>query len=210
MDRIYNLAIVDDHPIVIEGLKILLSNIETIKIVECFSSGKNLFEYYDLDKLDILLLDIFLPDSNGIDICLKIKKQYPKIIILAMSSQSERSIIFQMIKNGANGYLLKSASLDEFRNCINNAIRGQLAFSNEVLGIIDQPNLSDLKTIPRLTLREREILQLIKKGKSTQEIADTLFLSFLTIQTHRRNMLIKFQVKNIIELMNFVSENGLL
>lgn len=210
MEKKYNLAIVDDHPIVIEGLKILLSNIETIKVVECFNRGKSLFEYYDLDKLDILLLDIFLPDSNGIDICLKVKKQYPKIIILAMSSQSERSIIFQMIKNGANGYLLKSASLDEFRNCINNAIRGQLAFSNEVLIIIDQPNLSDLKTIPRLTLREREILQLIKKGKSTQEIADTLFLSFLTIQTHRRNMLIKFQVKNIIELMNFVSENGLL
>lgn len=210
MNKKYNFAIVDDHPIVIEGLKILLSNIETIRIVECFNSGKGLFEYYDLDKLDILLLDIFLPDSNGIDICLKIKKQYPKIIILAMSSQSERSIIFQMIKNGANGYLLKSASLDEFRNCINNATRGLLAFSNEVLEIISQPNLSDLKTIPRLTLREREILQLIKKGKSTQEIADILFLSFLTIQTHRRNMLIKFQVKNIIELMNFVSENGLL
>lgn len=210
MNKIYNFAIVDDHPIVIEGLKILLSNIETIKVVECFHSGKSLFEYYDLDKLDILLLDIFLPDSNGIDICLKIKKQYPKIIILAMSSQSERSIIFQMIKNGANGYLIKSASLDEFRNCINTATRGQLAFSNEVLEIISQPNLSDLKTIPRLTLREREILQLLKKGKSTQEIADTLFLSFLTIQTHRRNMLIKFQVKNIIELMNFVSENGLL
>lgn len=210
MNKIYKLAIVDDHPIVIEGLKILLSNIETIKVVECFNSGKSLFEYYDLDKLDILLLDIFLADSNGIDICLKIKKQYPKIIILAMSSQSERSIIFQMIKNGANGYLLKSASLEEFRNCINKVTRGQLVFSNEVSEIISQPNISDLKTIPRLTLREREILQLLKKGKSTQEIADTLFLSFLTIQTHRRNMLIKFQVKNIIELMNFVSENGLL
>jgi len=210
MNKIYNLAIVDDHPIVIEGLKILLSNIESIKVVECFNSGKSLFEYYDLDKLDILLLDIFLPDSNGIDICLKVKKQYPKIIVLAMSSQSERSIIFQMIKNGASGYLLKSASLDEFRDCINKSTKGQMAFSNEVLIIIDQPNLGDLKTIPRLTLREREILQLIKKGKSTQEIADTLFLSFLTIQTHRRNMLIKFQVKNIIELMNFVSENGLL
>lgn len=210
MNKIYKIAILDDHPIVIEGLKILLSNIETVEVVDCFNTGKSIFEYYDLDKLDILLLDIFLPDTNGIDICLKIKKQYPKIIILAMSSQSERSIIFQMIKNGANGYLLKSASLDEFRTCINNATRGQLAFSNEVLGIINQPNLGDLKTIPRLTLREREILQLIKKGKSTQEIADALFLSFLTIQTHRRNMLIKFQVKNIIELMNYVSENGLL
>ena len=210
MNKIYNVGIVDDHPIVIEGLKILLSNIETVRVVECFTSGKSLFEYCNLVKLDILLLDIFLPDANGIDICLKIKKQYPKIIILAMSSQSERSIIFQMIKNGANGYLLKSASLDEFRTCITTSLRGQLAFSNEVLVLIDQPNLSDLKTIPRLTLREREILQLIKKGKSTQEIAAILFLSFLTIQTHRRNMLIKFQVKNIIELMNFVNENGLL
>ncbi|NHM07566.1 response regulator transcription factor [Flavobacterium sp. CYK-4] len=206
----YNIAIVDDHPIVIEGLKMLLSPIENISIDVCLNNGTSLFGYNDLSKLDVIFLDVFLPDINGIDLCLKIKKLYPKIVILAMSSQSERSIVMQMIKNGANGYLLKSASLEEFRNCIDLALAGKLAFCNEVQALINQTDINDLKAIPRLTVREKEILTLLKQGKSTQEISDTLFLSFLTVQTHRRNLLHKFQVKNLVELLNFVSDNGVL
>lgn len=206
----YNIAIVDDHPIVIEGLKMLLSPLENIAINVCLNNGTSLFGYNDLSKLDVIFLDVFLPDINGIDLCLKIKKLYPKIVILAMSSQSERSIVMQMIKNGANGYLLKSASLDEFRNCIDLALDGKLAFCNEVQALISQTDINDLKAIPRLTVREKEILTLLKQGKSTQEISDALFLSFLTVQTHRRNLLHKFQVKNLVELLNFVNENGVL
>lgn len=210
MTKTYNLIIVDDHPIVVEGLRMLLSQLKDIIISASFNSGSDFLAYPELNKINIVLLDIFLPDINGIDLCLKVKKLYPKITILAMSSQSERSIVTQIIKNGASGYLLKSATLEEFRECIQLALNGKLAFSNEVKEIVNKTTINDLKVIPRLTKREKEILILLSKGKSTQEISELLFLSFLTVQTHRRNLLNKFQVKNVVELLNYSSENGLL
>lgn len=206
----YNVVIIDDHPIVIEGLKNLLNGIEFITIKAAFHTGKSIFGYDGLKNIDIVFLDIFLSDSNGIDICLKLKKNHPDIIILAMSSQSERSIVMQMLHNGASGYLLKSASLDEFRQCILEAIEGKNTFCNQVKEIIEKISISDLKNVPRLTLREKEILELLREGKSTQEISDQLFLSFLTVQTHRRNLLNKYQAKNIVELLNIVKVNGLM
>jgi DNA-binding NarL/FixJ family response regulator len=205
----YKTIIVDDHPIVSEGLQVVFSQSKDVEIIRNFKTGSALLEYGGLAKVDIILLDIFLPDANGIDLCLKIKKSFPKIIILAMSSQAERSIVLQMIKNGANGYLLKSASLEEFKNCIQKAVEGELAFSNEVRGIVQKTNIHDLKTVPRLTRREKEILLLLADGKSTQEISDTLFLSYLTVQTHRRNLLNKCQARNLAELLKFAKENAL-
>lgn len=210
MNKIYHLAIVEDHPIVIEGLNTILSQIDNIHIVSCFKTGGELLNYQHLGKIDILLLDIFLPDTNGIDLCLRLKKLQPKMIVLAMSSQSERSIVLQSIRNGANGYLLKSATRDEFGTCIREAIDGKLTFSAEVRTIINKTEISDLRLIPRLTKREKEIVQLLIKGKSTQEISEALFLSFLTVQTHRRNLLNKYQVKNLVELINAVNTNSLL
>lgn len=210
MKKVYNAIIVDDHPIVVEGFKNLLSNIDYITIKATFNKGNSVFGYADLASIDIIFLDIFLSDNNGIDLCFKLKKSFPKLIILGISSQSERSIVMQMINNGANGYLLKSASLNEIKRCLKDAIDGKLAFCDEVTKIMNKLTINDFKTIPRLTLREKEILQLLKQGKSTQEISEELFLSYLTIQTHRRNLLSKFQVKNIIELINFVNDNGLL
>ncbi|WP_031456953.1 LuxR C-terminal-related transcriptional regulator [Flavobacterium chungangense] len=204
------IAILDDHPLIIEGLNLLFSKSEDYEVISGFTNSTSLFNFKKLNSIDILLLDVFLKDDNGIDVCLKVKKHNPKIIVLGMSSQSERSIVLQMIKNGANGYLLKSANLDEFIYCIKNAIEGKIVFSKEVETLMNIAHFSDLKSIPRLTQREKEILQLLIQGKSTQEISEILFLSFLTVQTHRRNMLNKFQVKNAVELINFVNQNGLL
>lgn len=204
------IAILDDHPLIIEGLNLLFSKSDNYEVVAGFTGSNNLFNYKKLNKIDVLLLDVFLKDDNGIDVCLKIKKKFPKMIVLGMSSQSERSIVLQMIKNGANGYLLKSANLDDFIYCIKNAIEGEIVFSKEVEVLMNKAQFSDLKSIPRLTLREKEILQLLIQGKSTQEISEILFLSFLTVQTHRRNLLNKFQVKNLVELINFVNQNALL
>jgi DNA-binding NarL/FixJ family response regulator len=210
MKKKYNVIIIDDHPIVIEGLKNLLSNLDFISIKATFSKGNSIFGFTDLASTDIIFLDIFLSDNNGIDICLRLKKLYPNLIILGMSSQSERSIVMQMIKNGANGYLLKSASLSEFKDCIFNALEGKPAFCDEVKEIVNRISIDDLKSIPRLTIREKEILNLLKDGKSTQEISDELFLSFLTVQTHRRNLLNKYQAKNIVELLNIIKINALM
>lgn len=210
MDKKLKIAILDDHPLIIEGLSLLFSKSNEYEVITGFKSSAELFEYNELKSIDILLLDVFLSDSNGIDVCLKITKNYPKIIVLGMSSQSERSIVLQMIKNGANGYLLKSASLDEFIYCIKNAINGTIVFSKEVEKLMNKANFNDLKSVPRLTRREKEILKLLIEGMSTQEISDKLFLSFLTTQTHRRNLLNKFQVKNVAELVSYALKNGLL
>lgn len=210
MNKIYNAIIVDDHPIVIEGLKNLLSTIDYINIKASFSKANSVFDYHDLPSVDIIFLDIFLSDNNGIDLCFKLKKSFPKIIILGISSQSERSIVLQMINNGANGYLLKSASIDEIKRCIKEALEGKLAFCDEVNKIMKKLTVNDLKYVPRLTQREKDILRMLKDGKSTKSISNELFLSQLTVQTHRRNLLAKFQVKNVVELLNFVDDNGLL
>ncbi|MDA6072431.1 response regulator transcription factor [Flavobacterium sp. AC] len=210
MDKVYKTVIVDDHPIVISGISGLLSDLETVEIVGKLESGVKLVDYIEENQVDLILMDIFLPVINGVDLCKTVKQKYPRIIIIGMSSQSERSLVMQFIQNGGNGYVLKSASFDEFKRCINKAIEGEIVFSDEVKTIISQPSSDGLDHIPSLSRREKDITLLLSKGKSTQEIADELFLSFLTVQTHRRNILQKYKTKNVAELMAFLLKNNLL
>ncbi len=206
----YKTVIVDDHPIVISGIAGLLSELDNIKIVEKFESGIALLDYIEDNNVDLILMDIFLPVINGVDLCKTIKQKHPKIVIIGMSSQSERSLVMQFIQNGGNGYILKNASFDEFKECIYKAIDGEIVFSEEVKTIISQPLSEDLERIPGLSRRERDIALLLSQGKSTQEIADDLFLSFLTVQTHRRNILQKYKMKNVAELIAFLLKNNML
>lgn len=203
------IIILDDHPLTIEGLLMLFSKNSDYEVVGCFKNSRDLFEYKNLNSANILLLNVLLAEENGIEICQRITKKYPKISVLGMSNQTERSIVIQMIKSGASGYVLKSASLEEFIYCTNNAANGVIVFSKEVESLLNQLQFSDLYAIPKLTRREKEILKLLIQGKSTQEISNELFLSFLTTQTHRRNLLNKFQVKNVAELVSFAIKNGL-
>lgn len=210
MMKTYKTVIVDDHPMVISGISSLISEFENIKIVQSFEFGNELIEYLNNNQVDLIIMDIFLPEINGIDLCKSVKKTFPHIIILGMSSQSERSLVMQFIQNGGNGYFLKNVSLNELKKCIYDAIEGEIVFSEEVKKIISNPQANDLKKIPKLSRREKDILILLAKGKSTQEIADELFISFLTVQTHRRNILNKYEVKNAAELINYVLKNKLL
>lgn len=123
----------------------LLSKTNEYEVVAGFNKSSDLFEYKNLNSIDVLLLDVFLIDENGIDICQKITKKYPRLTVLAMSSQAERSIVMQMLKSGCRGYLLKSASLNEFTYCIKNAINGTIVFSKEVEKLMSKIQFSDLK-----------------------------------------------------------------
>lgn len=204
------MVVVDDHPIVISGISGLLSDLENVEIIEKMQSGVALLDYMERNEVDLVLLDIFLPMITGIDLCKAIKQKFPQVVVIGMSSQSERSLVMQFIQNGGNGYILKSASFDEFKNCINKAIEGEIVFSDEVKIIVSQPLSEDLDTIPSLSRREKDIAILLSKGKQTQEIADELFLSFLTVQTHRRNILQKYKTKNVAELITLLLKNNLL
>lgn len=204
------LAVVDDHPIVIQGIVSLINNLENMHVVGSFQSGGALISFLNNNEIDIILLDIMLPDVNGIELCAQVKKLSPKTVVIAISNHTERSIIMQILQNGASGYILKNASVEELKNGIETALRGELAFSREVIEIIAKPSVNDLKGRPKFTKREKQILQLIAQGKTTAGIADELFLSPLTVETHRRNMMQKLAVKNSIELINIATEQLLI
>ncbi|MBO9561762.1 MAG: response regulator transcription factor [Niastella sp.] len=204
------LAIVDDHPIVIEGLLKLLDNKEHLKVAGYFTTGAGIIEFMKTHTLDIVLLDISLPDMNGMDLCKEIKILSPGTRVLILSNHSERSIIMQALQNGASGYLLKNASSAELTASIQEALSGQITFSKEVKEIIARPSANELKGIPQLTKREKEILHMISEGVTTAGIAEQLSLSPLTIETHRRNLLQKFEVKNVAALIKIAVQQGLI
>lgn len=204
------LAVVDDHPIVVQGIVSLLENLNDIEVVGSFYTGTDLLTFLKDTHLDMVLIDVMLPDINGIELCAEIKKTSPNTIVLAISNHTERSIIMKIIQNGASGYMLKNASVEELKDCMKNAMRGDIAFSKEVIEIIAKPSFNDLKGSPKFTKREKQILQYIAKGKTTSQIANELFLSPLTIETHRRNMMQKLDVKNAIELINTATERLLI
>ncbi|SFI84496.1 response regulator transcription factor [Myroides guanonis] len=203
-----NLAIVDDHPMILEGLKSLLQQ-ETNFQIFSFTKGSAVLDFIKENRIDVLLLDIVLSDGNGLDFCKIIKQQSPQTIVIGISNQAERSIIFRFLENGGNGYILKNADADEIIQCVENAINGGLALSKEVQEIMLRSSLNNFE-LPRLTKREHQILQAIALGNTSNEIAEKLFISVITVETHRRNLLQKFKAKNMIELVKIATENKLI
>lgn len=202
--------IVDDHPVVMEGLSSLLSGNESIEVAGCFTNGADAISFVEHNETDVALLDITLPDINGIDLCFAIKKIDAAIKIIAISNHNERSIILQMLQNGAGGYVLKNTSREVLVNSIMNALDGQLVLSPEVQAILAQPAPSDIKKIPNLTRREKEILKLIAEGLITSQMAEKLYISPLTVETHRRNLIQKFEVNNAAALISVAKDYGLI
>lgn len=194
-------ALVDDHPVLMEGLRSLLLNNMDVDIAGCFVNGEGILSYMESHNLDIVLLDIALPDINGIDLCQKIKKRSPGTSVLIFSNHSERSMVMQAIHNGASGYFLKNASLEELTNGIREALDGGIVFSREVKEIISRPSANELEGLPQLTRREKQVIKLLAEGKTSIKIAEELSVSSLTIDTHRRNLMQKFGVKNAAELI---------
>lgn len=203
-----NLAIVDDHPMVLEGLKSLLQQNEMFQIFS-FTKGTAVLDFILENRIDVLLLDIVLKDGNGLDFCKIIKKQSPNTLIIAISNQAERSIILRFLENGGSGYILKNADAKEIIQCIQDAINGKLALCKDVQEIIAKPSVINYE-IPRITKRELQILQAVSEGQTSAEIADKLFISVITVETHRRNLMQKFKAKNMIELVKIATENKLI
>lgn len=206
-DEKLNLVIVDDHPMVLEGLKSLLDQVGKFNLF-AFTKGTSALDFIQENKTDIVLLDIVLSDGSGLNFCQLIKQKSPKTIVIGISNQAERSIIFRFLENGGNGYILKNADANEIIHCIDNAIKGDLSLSKEVQGIMLRSSANNFE-LPRLTKREQQILKSISEGKTSAEIAEQLFISVITVETHRRNLLQKFKAKNMIELVKIATENKL-
>lgn len=204
-----NIVIVDDHPIVIEGLRMMLKSQPFFHVAGSFASGAETLRFIRSEMVDIVLLDITLPDSNGTELCREIKKISPNTSVIMFSNRSERSIIMQSIQNGASGYLLKNTSIDDLVIGIRGALSGDIVFCNETKQIISLPSQTNLP-VPRLTKREKQILQMVAQGKTSNVIAEELFLSPLTVDTHRKNLLQKFHAKNSTELISLAVQQRMI
>ncbi|MDE1193376.1 MAG: response regulator transcription factor [Arachidicoccus sp.] len=209
MDKI-NIAIVEDHQIVMEGLMMLLEKEPFIHIAGGFTDVDSFVADFKNLNLDIAIVDIMLGDKNGLDLCREIKKERPQINVIILSNMMEGSIVLQAIKNGASGYLIKNTSSDKLLQAINAVRSGEMYFSQEITKILAKVSTGTLSGIPSLTKRESEILQLISKGHTTPKIANLLFISPFTVETHRRNLMQKFNVRNMVELVMVAKENSFL
>lgn len=205
-----SVLIIDDHPMVIEGLKTLLSDNETVKVKTHFTNGKDTLHFLEKEIVDVILLDVNLPDINGVDMVKLILDKRATIKILGLSTYSEPSIINQMIKNGVKGYLLKNATSDELVSAISQVHDGNFYFGSEVQKILADSVSQESKNIPKLTRRETDVLRLIADGKTTNTIAEELFISPLTVETHRRNLMRKLEVSNAASLIKIAIEQKLI
>ena len=208
--NLIRIVVVDDHPLVIGGLKILLTHDPQIRIVASFTGGQAVLDFLETTAADVILLDVSLPDIGGAEVSQRIRTHYPATRVLGLSTYGEPSVVNRMMKHQANGYLLKSVTADELVRAIHQVHRGQSYFSAEVQQALDRAALKQNLDIPRLTRREKEIVRLVADGQTTQQIADRLFISPLTVETHRRNLMKKMNVSNAASLIKLVLDHAII
>ena len=201
-----NIAIVDDHSLFLEGLTSLLKDIENFNILITASSAKELLNQPNLAIIDVLISDISMPEIDGIALSQTIKKQFPSIKILILSMHEETQIIKALIKTKVDGYLFKNADKELLISAITSIAQGILFFSEEIKNKIlftnEVGSESTTKAIlPKLSTREKEVLDLIAKGLTINQIAETLFISQHTVVSHKQKLFYKFNVDKITSLI---------
>ncbi len=200
--------IVDDHYMVVEGIHSLLQNESDIDWLGHASNAATCLTFLQNNTPDVILMDINLPDKNGIDLCKEVKEKYPKIYILGLNTFNQQSFIEKMIANGASGYLLKNATQQELMEGIHTVINGNQYLSFDA-AVAVRKNDKDNEA-PIITRREKEVLELIANGLTNNEMAERLFISASTIDTHRKNLLTKFGAKNTASLVKIVMQYNIL
>lgn len=209
------IMVADDHRVFREGIVSILEHNDEIEVVAQARDGKEVLEKLSETAPDLILMDISMGSAGGIETTRMVKEQYPNVKILVLSMHSESSYIVKMLEAGASGYLLKDAGSRELINAIKAVAEGHSYFSSQVSAtLVGQLLEKGKKTAERkegipLTRREVEILKLIAGEYSNPEIAEKLFISIRTVDTHRRNLLEKLGVKNTAGLVKYAIKHGL-
>ncbi len=211
------ILIVDDHQIIIDGIKSLLAKMSNLAVVAEANNGKDAIEVLNKIKVDIVLLDIEMPGINGWDTAKIITSRFPHTKVIALTSYSEKAIIKKMLNAGASGYILKNIKKETLIEAITVVHRGERYFSTEISLALLKPSAEE--SIPQkqisssghsLSPREIEILKLIAAGLSNNEIGEKLFISHKTVNAHRENIMKKLNLHNIAGLVRFAIDNGLI
>ena len=206
--KMIRLVITDDHPVVRDGIEMVLANENNIELVAFVGDGTTLLETLDEIEADVILMDINMPGMNGIEATQLVKKKHPKIKVLCYSQYDEKRFVRQVLKRGANGYLLKNAAASELIQAIKTVHNGDIYLSEELPNVFDEkPRHKSRFMFPKLTSREKDVLNGICEEKNSQEIAESLLISHNTVETHRANILLKVGVKNTAGLVRWAVEN---
>src|SRR6478609_3384979 len=201
-----SIFIVDDHHMVIEGIRSLLQNEKNIEWAGHATNADSCMAFLKKQQPDIILMDINLPDKSGIDLCKEVRETYPSVFVIGLSTFNQQSFIQKMMDNGASGYVLKNATQEELTEAIETVIKGKTYLSEEASITLQKKDAHAIV----LTRREKEVLELIADGMTNGEIAQKLFISVTTVDTHRKNLLAKFETKNTAALIKIAVSRGLL
>ena len=209
-DEKLSLIIADDHSLFINGLCMLLQNEADIDIMGIAGNGKEVLGLLHTNTPDLLLLDINMPGMNGFEVLKKVKSYYPKIKVIMLSTYNEAHLIEKARDAGANGYLCKNVEKEELLYAVRSVIQGQTCFPYKQTIVNSTFDESDpfLKQF-QLTKRETELLQFIKQDFTNQQMANHLHLSIYTVETHRKNIMQKLNLKNPVELSKFIIQYNL-
>lgn len=206
------ITIIDDHPMVLEGLAKMLNASSKFSVVQSFATVKEAMLGLSIKQSDIVLLDVNLPDGNGILVCKEILTKYPSSKVIGISNFEEVNIIKQMLQKGASGYLLKNVSKQELFKAIDLVVDGEIYLPNALKQKLFNLALGNKRAsfIPKISKREKQVLELIVKEFTTNEISEKLFVSVKTVEAHRSHLIQKLGVRNTAGLVRVAIEKGLI
>lgn len=207
-----SLMIVDDHQLIIDGLQTLLKEASDIVVMAVANDGPTLLRHMAFEAPDVLILDVDMPLMSGRELAEKVRADFPRVQMLALTMHNDRGVIQGMTQAGAKGYLLKNTSQEKLFQAIRRVAQGKTYYSHEVTDTLLSPMVEPSGQAPKLALlteREREILVLIAEGLSNTKVGERLFISPRTVDTHRTNLMKKLEVHNIAGLIRYAYRHGL-
>ncbi len=208
------ILLADDHAIIRESLREMLNKHDDLEVVAEAENGRIAVELALSGEIDIIIMDISMPDLNGIEAAQRITSEKPEMKIIALSVQADKRYVLRMLEAGASGYLLKDCGFNELKEAIITVAGGRKYLSPEISdsvidGLVRGKDDQKTKGLEILTLREKEVLQLLAEGCASKEIADKLAISHTTVDTHRKKIMDKLQIHNWADLIKFAIREGL-
>ncbi|TAK41924.1 MAG: response regulator transcription factor [Saprospiraceae bacterium] len=213
MDKI-KIIVTDDHRVVASGLQALISGEPDFEVIAIAQNGLETLEILKKQTAGVVLLDINMPKMDGLETTLHIRKSYPATKILILSTHDDGSLVSAALQNGANGYVLKNAPCPELFSAIRTVANGgkvlNFYLTDRMIDSMQEERENPKHALPKITRKEKEVLELIAQQLTTKEIAGRLFISHHTVVTHKKNLFIKLDVKSSVGLVKLAIETGLI
>lgn len=206
------ILLVDDHQIVLDSLRLLLATIEHIEVIGTLNDCRRVASFLAKQEVDIVICDLHMPHMTGIELTVHLRQRYPAIKVMLLTMAEDGASIREAVRAGIHGYVLKRAGRDELEKAVNSLIRDKKYFSDEILDKLAAiaPSMADAyDPLAFLTDREIDVLKLIAAEYSTNEIAEKLFISVPTVETHRRHLMQKLGVKSVVGMVKFAIKHGM-